>query len=138
MRYPLLLSVIMAFCVSAHAQDGAAIYKGRCASCHDVAKERTPPLSAIKAMSPQAVSAALTTGTMRSQAEGLSSADLIALISYIAPTGGTAPAPVLVRTCKQDAPALATRTSDWTGWSPGLVNARFQDSRAAGLGVHDI
>ena len=33
------------------AQDGGAIYKERCASCHNEPEGRVPSLSAIKAMS---------------------------------------------------------------------------------------
>jgi polyvinyl alcohol dehydrogenase (cytochrome) len=137
MRHAVLVVLMMALCAAAHAQDGATIYKTRCASCHDAAKERTPPLSALKAMSPAAVNAALTAGSMRSQAEGLSGSDLSALIAYIAPTGSSA-ALSLARTCKADASRFTTRPSDWAGWSPGLTNARFQDTRSAGLTAADI
>ena len=56
------------------AQDGAAIYKERCASCHDMPTARVPSLSAIKAMSGEAIYLALTSGIMKTRAEGLSTA----------------------------------------------------------------
>jgi polyvinyl alcohol dehydrogenase (cytochrome) len=137
---PLLLaSILMSFGSSTHAaEDGAAIYKERCASCHDAAKEHTPPLSALKALSPAAVNTALTSGSMRSQAQGLSTDALAALIAYISPTGGTPTTPVLARTCKQDLPRRANGKSEWAGWSPGLTNTRFQDRASGGLSVRDI
>ena len=69
MRYICLLALMLP---PLSAQDGAAIYKERCAACHDAPKGRIPALSAIKAMSGEAIYAALTTGLMKTQAEGLS------------------------------------------------------------------
>ena len=55
-------------------QDGAAIYKERCASCHDMPAGSRPSLTTIKAMSGEAIYMALTSGIMKTQAEGLSTA----------------------------------------------------------------
>jgi outer membrane protein assembly factor BamB len=52
MRYVCLLAFIMPVL---SAQDGAAIYKERCASCHDAPEGRVPSLAAIKAMSGEAI-----------------------------------------------------------------------------------
>ena len=86
MRYIWLLALMLP---PLSAQDGAAIYKERCAACHDAPKGRIPALSAIKAMSGEAIYVALTTGLMKTQAAGLSTGELFALIGYIAPTGGS-------------------------------------------------
>ena len=86
MRYVCLFALIH---LALSAQDGAAIYKERCASCHDMPAARVPSLSAIKAMSGEAIYMALTRGVMKTRAEGLSTAQIFALIGYIAPTGGT-------------------------------------------------
>ncbi|HEY6927706.1 MAG TPA: PQQ-binding-like beta-propeller repeat protein [Steroidobacteraceae bacterium] len=135
MRMIRVLMVAMALSATAQAaQDGATIYQAHCSSCHDLAKPRTPPLSALKAMSPAAVEAALTSGSMRGQAEGLTKEDIAALIAYVAPTGKRSTADLsLARTCERDAPHSAIDAKDWAGWSPGLTNARFQDTAAAGL-----
>src|SRR5438552_1296186 len=83
------------------AQDGASIYKERCASCHDAPQGRVPSISTIKAMSAQAIYPTLTNGAMRTQAEGLSTAQIFTLIGYIAPTGATSTRPLdVTRTCK--------------------------------------
>ncbi|MGH9655818.1 MAG: c-type cytochrome, partial [Bryobacteraceae bacterium] len=65
------------------AQDGAAIYKQRCAACHDNPAPHAPSLGTIKAMSGRAIYTALTSGVMKTQAAGLSTAQKIALIRYI-------------------------------------------------------
>jgi polyvinyl alcohol dehydrogenase (cytochrome) len=90
MRYVCLFAVMMPLL---SAQDGAAIYKERCASCHDMPEGRTPSLSTIKEMSGEAIYTALASGTMKSRAEGLSTAQIFALLGYIAPTGGSHAAP---------------------------------------------
>lgn len=120
------------------AQDGAQIYKQRCAACHDAPAQRVPSLDSIKKMSGEAIYTALTRGTMKTQAADLSSAQIFALIGYIAPGGGEhAPAAPVVRTCKTE-PVLTQNLPDWNGWSPSLTNSRFQPRSAALLTATDI
>jgi polyvinyl alcohol dehydrogenase (cytochrome) len=122
------------------AQDGAATYKERCASCHDMPEGRVPSITAIKAMSGEAIYIALTNGVMKARAEGLSTAQIFALIGYIAPTGGShAAPPSLAPTCKGDAAFHpAADSPQWNGWSTSPTNSRFQDAASAGLALSDI
>ena len=139
MRYVCLLAVILALSAQlVWAQDGAAIYKERCASCHDAPEGRVPSISAIKAMSGEAIYVALTSGVMRTQAQGLSTPQIFALLGYIAPTNA-ASAPSLEKTCKGDSSisAAAFKSSmnapRWNGWSSSASNSRFQDGASAGI-----
>jgi polyvinyl alcohol dehydrogenase (cytochrome) len=135
---PIFLMLLL-FCCPLAAQEGGAIYKERCAACHDSPKERVPPLTAIKAMTGEAILATLKSGTMLVQAQGLSSAQLDALIAYIAPSGEAATSPTLSRTCQKDIPyRVAAETTDWNGWSPSETNSRFQSKAAAGLNTTEI
>lgn len=134
MRYLCLLVFVTSLL---NAQDGAAIYKERCASCHDSPGPRVPSLGTIKAMSGEAIYQALTRGIMKSQAAGLSTTELFALIRYIGPTGEAhraAAAPAVTRTCKSQ-PDFSNRanTPEWNGWSTSVSNSRFQDAAAAGF-----
>jgi polyvinyl alcohol dehydrogenase (cytochrome) len=135
----LLIAVLVA-AGSAMAQDGAAIYKERCASCHDAPTERVPSIAAIQAMSGEAIYIALTNGSMKSRAEGLSTPQIFALLGYIAPTGGTQAAPAsFERTCKGDTTFKpAADAPRWNGWSPSVTNSRFQDAASAGLKASDV
>src|SRR5947209_8477460 len=135
MRYVCLFALITStLCAqdggAIHAQDGGAIYKERCASCHDTPAPRVPSLKTIKEKSGEAIYLALTRGTMQTQAAGLSSAQIIALITYIAPTGGTQPAaPDVTPTCATQPGFKAdAKAAQWNGWSTSVTNARFQDA----------
>ena len=93
-------------------------------------------------MSGEAIYGVLTTGTMKSRAEGLSSPEIFALIGYIAPTGG-AKAPVTIKaTCSGNPEFRVTANApQWNGWSPGLTNSRFQDAASAqteGFGCFEV
>lgn len=123
-----------------HAQDGAAIYKERCASCHASPAPRVPSLSAITAMSGEAIYQTLTSGTMKTQAAGLSPAQLIAVIRYIGPKGQSQPtAPTVTRTCKSQPPFPAgEKAAEWNGWSTSVTNSRFQNAASAGLTAADV
>ncbi len=137
MRYVCLLVLTITIL---SAQDGSAIYKERCSSCHDAPAARVPALSAIKAMSGEAIYRALTSGSMKTRAEGLTTPQIFTLIGYIAPTGGTqTPRPKFARTCKGSAAFRPDADSPrWNGWSTSLTNSRFQDATAAGLAAADV
>ena len=119
------------------AQDGAALYQQRCASCHESPTGRVPSIGAIKQMTGQAVYAALANGVMKSQAAGLSTQQLISLLVYIAPAGDAGAKPAFEKSCAGNAPFTPT-TGTWGGWSPGVTNSRYQDAKAAGLAVADV
>ncbi len=123
-----------------HAQDGAAFYKERCASCHDSPALRVPSLSTIKAMSGEAIYQALTRGVMKTQAAGLSPAQLVALIRYIGPAGEAQPTgPAVTGTCKSQPPfPAAANAPAWNGWSTTVSNSRFQNTALAGLAAADL
>jgi polyvinyl alcohol dehydrogenase (cytochrome) len=122
------------------AQDGGALYKERCAGCHGAPAGRVPALRAIKAMSGEAIYAALTSGSMKTRAEGLTMPQLFALIGYIAPTGGKQAATSKIeQTCKGDGTfRLEVGSPSWNGWSTSVTNSRFQDGAAAGLAAADV
>ena len=120
------------------AQDGAALYREHCASCHDSPQGRIPSIAAIKQMTGEAVYAALTNGAMKSQTNGLSTQQVLSLLVYIAPAGRTDTKPAFEKSCTGNAPGssdqpLRPGDNSWTGWSPSITNSRYQDAKAAGL-----
>jgi polyvinyl alcohol dehydrogenase (cytochrome) len=136
MRY-FLLAVLTA--ALAFGQDGAALYKERCATCHDTPQGHVPSLSSIKAMSGEAIYATLTTGVMKERAAGLSTTDIFALIGYIAPTGAAKTTTVIKPTCGAN-PAFQVKAGapEWNGWSPEDTNSRYADAKISGLKAADV
>jgi polyvinyl alcohol dehydrogenase (cytochrome) len=94
-------------------------------------------------MSSAAILRALESGTMRIQAQGLSSPERIAIASYF--SGGSLKAesaPALPQSAYCGAtgnpPASDTRGPSWNGFGAGATNARFQSTEAAGLSLADV
>ena len=63
--------------------NGQAIYRARCAICHDQAEGRVPPKEIIASRSHQHIVDTLTNGIMRAQATGLSAASIAAVAQYL-------------------------------------------------------
>jgi polyvinyl alcohol dehydrogenase (cytochrome) len=81
------------------AQQGAALYRERCASCHDSPTGRIPSIGAIKQMTAAAIYAALANGVMKAQTSGLSTQQVLSLLVYIAPTGDAGAKPAFEKSC---------------------------------------
>jgi len=118
-----------------HAQEnGEALYKQRCATCHDSPAARVPSLSTIKTMSSEAIRQTLTSGVMKVQAAGLSPQQISALIGYIGPKADMPTTTALASACRNRPPFPSdVNAPAWNGWSPGLNNSRFQSAAVAGL-----
>ncbi len=125
---------------AACAQDGAALYKARCARCHDAPNGRTPPFSALRDMNPTKVLHAIESGAMKPLAEGLSSAARHALVGYITyPPPKITPPP---ETAFCDAGSLRaadfSKGPQWVRWGADVHNTRFQSASAAGITAADL
>ena len=96
-------------------------------------------MEALKGLTSEAIYVSLETGSIKTQAAGLSTEQIFALLGFIAPIGSAQPAPGLERSCKgaatfhpaPDGPA-------WNGWSTSVTNSRFQDPKAGGLTASDV
>lgn len=134
--------LLLILCAAAGAaQDGAAIYKSRCAQCHDHPTGRVPPVSALHAMSPRTIMEAITTGVMKQQAAGLTSDERFALVTFLASPAPEAPeqfpASAYCSAQAQTAPA-EIKAARWDRWGANIANTRFQDAAAAGLSAADV
>jgi polyvinyl alcohol dehydrogenase (cytochrome) len=134
------LVTVLAVAMSAHAQNGAEVYKAHCASCHNSAAMRVPTESALRAMNLMRVLAALETGVMKTVGGTLTPQERYAVALYLS-ARAPKPAP-LPRTAFCGAGAARFRYSSssatWTGWSTSATNARFQDAAGAGLRAEDV
>jgi polyvinyl alcohol dehydrogenase (cytochrome) len=137
MRTFLLLAVGMSV---ACAQDGATIYKERCAQCHDAPTGRTPPFSALRDMAPAKLVQSIETGVMKAQAEGLSSAARYALVGYIAYPAAKVTPPSSSAFCEAGSRIEKNFSKGplWPRWGVDFENTRFQSAAAAGITAGDI
>ena len=126
----------------APAPDGAALFKQRCASCHEApdAASRAPSRAALGARTPNQIFDTLYQGSMAPVAAGLNRAEIDAIALYL--TGKSPVHAVAAEKDPDDAAACKTSSpptlggSRWNGWSPTLDNARFQPE--SGLEARDI
>jgi polyvinyl alcohol dehydrogenase (cytochrome) len=118
--------------------DGAKLYEQRCSVCHDNAQDRIPPKSAIVRRSPDEVVAALTTGSMRTQASGLKELEIRALAVYLTgkqPSGVIDPTQLANR-CQAPGGPINLKAPGWNGWGNDFDNTRFQPK--PGLKAADV
>lgn len=124
------------------AQDGAAIYKARCAGCHDTPTGRTPPLSALRSMGPKTILQSLESGPMKTQAAGLTNGELYAVVTYLAaPVQKSGEAVNSAASFCSAEPARASgtqQTASWKHWGMDVANTRFQGAAAAGISAEDV
>ncbi|HUK89174.1 MAG TPA: PQQ-binding-like beta-propeller repeat protein [Blastocatellia bacterium] len=126
---------------AATSPEGAALYKERCAICHDNPQDRVPPAFLIRRRSAEDVIQTLTTGVMRQLAAGLSADQIRALAIHL--TGklpGAAARGVHVdpeaNICKASPGSIDLTAPQWNGWGRDLDNSRFQPE--PGLKAEDV
>ncbi|MBL8208315.1 MAG: PQQ-binding-like beta-propeller repeat protein, partial [Blastocatellia bacterium] len=118
--------------------DGAKLYEQRCAVCHDNAQDRTPPKTALARRAPDEIIAALTTGSMRTQASGLKELEIRALAVYLTgkqPNGIIDPTQLANR-CTAPGGPINLKAPGWNGWGNDYDNTRFQPK--PGLKAEDV
>src|SRR5580704_16299762 len=116
------------------AQDPGALFVQHCSTCHRAGSETRAPLPDVLALMPRSqIVAALETGSMKAQGDGLSHEQHLALAAHLSKiidaevaTGGLCASGVT--------PAKAV--GNWNGWGVDLANTRFQP--ASGLRADDI
>ena len=130
----LLISVCAAF-----GEDGSAIYKKRCAACHDNGVGRAPLPDALKRMSPESVENALTSGMMTIQGIGMTVAEFRAVAEFV--TAKQFGAELLPKQAfcasRKPFPADPLAGPHWNGWGGAADNHRFQPAAMAGLTADD-
>lgn len=118
--------------------DGIIVYETRCAPCHDNPQERMPTRAQLETRTPEEVIAALTTGVMRPNAEGLDRDQIVAVAQYLTVkdlgTGGAAGPEQ--NPCAKNAFVPGTDGTGWNGWGRDLDNSRFQPK--PGLAAADV
>jgi len=117
---------------------GEAVYKQRCAGCHEQANSRIPPRTALNQMPAARIKRALDFGAMMTVAYPLSRDEREAVAAYL---GTSAPAITYPPSayCGDRRAAVSDHPkSSWNGWSPAPTNSRYQSAEAAGLSIDQM
>ncbi|MGA9885593.1 MAG: PQQ-binding-like beta-propeller repeat protein [Candidatus Acidiferrales bacterium] len=133
-------ALICVICPAALADgsNAAAIYKQRCAVCHDHPVGRIPSRDTIKTLPAQQVIFDLTFGVMQPQGLGLSVQQIAALATFM--TGkSSAPGPqpkIDANMCTNPGAPISLGGSQWNGWGHDVENSRYQPD--PGFSASDI
>jgi polyvinyl alcohol dehydrogenase (cytochrome) len=139
MKRSYLLLIASAFAYAADDPYVAALFQKHCASCHQntEAAGRIPQIEDLKTRSSRSILRTLETGAMKQQASALSANERLFLANLLGkPVTMELPREQISNSCPQG--AAWKSTSGWSGWSPGLVNTRFQSAEAAGLSAANV
>jgi polyvinyl alcohol dehydrogenase (cytochrome) len=132
----ILSLILIAGAVS--AQDGPAVYRAACASCHDAGLQRAPNRAALELMSPERVLTSLESGSMVSMTAARSATERRAVAEFV--TGKSFQRALVTRPSPQAMCSAAASGADsvlsgpaWNGWSATGANSRYQDTATAGF-----
>ena len=126
----LLLATVALFPQIAAAQDGAALYRQMCATCHEGGADRAPTRETLRSMTAERVLAALESGAMISVTSRRTPADRRAIAEFVTGktfTGTLQTKPSAQAMCPAAGPrAISISLGLWNGWGQSVTNARFQ------------
>ena len=129
---------MLAPALSAAPVSGEAVYRQRCAACHDTANARVPPRDELKKLSVTRILRALDFGEMNNVASKLRQDEREAVATYLGVPGGN-DQPSAKAYCSDRTVRLTGRgKSEWNGWSPALTNTRYQPGDAAGFTLGQV
>jgi polyvinyl alcohol dehydrogenase (cytochrome) len=116
---------------------GDALYRERCAGCHEGGAARAPDLASLKRLSAAAIRSTLTGGSMRTIGESLNAAEIDAVSRFL---GGAESVAVTAANCGKAPPIASDPLSSphWNGWGVDLAQHRFQPAAMAGLAAADV
>src|ERR1700722_4962434 len=138
LRRRILIALSAVSACFAAAPDGAALYKARCAVCHEGKPQaHMPSHDDLVSRTPENIFNALSDGPMAIQAVGLEDSERRAIARFItAKEFSTTAAPVMAGQCATSAKALTIAPTDWNGWGQDLGNSRYQPN--PGLAPADV
>ena len=121
---------------------GSTIFGNTCEGCHG-RLDSAPPPAMLKKLTPEKIYEALTTGNMKSQAADLTDIQKRDIAEWVSgrKLGAAESGDVKAMTnrCSSNPPIKdLTSSPGWNGWSPDLVNARFQSAKAAHISAASV
>lgn len=139
MKRSCLLLIASCFAFAADDSYPAALFQKHCATCHqnNDGAGRIPQIEELKALPSRVILRTLETGAMKQQASVLSANERTFVANWLGkPVITELQHEQIVNACPPG--AAWKNASGWTGWSPDLVNTRFQSAREAKLSAADV
>jgi polyvinyl alcohol dehydrogenase (cytochrome) len=134
----LLVALLLTTATTAAAQpSGEALYKLRCAACHDNADGRTPPKQSLQNMTPSRIMRTMDFGAMMTVAYALNREEREAVARYLGKPGPE-PVPPPAAYCSNRAVRLSVPAAAWNGWSATPENTRFVPAPVAGIAADRV
>jgi polyvinyl alcohol dehydrogenase (cytochrome) len=127
------------------AQDGAALYRQRCAVCHEGnSADRAPDRTILERLPSASIVRTLESGVMREVVGSLTPAQRDAIAKYLTgkaanPLANEVSRPMTGMCAPPAAHFLVSAGSpQWNGWSVDVQNHRWQSAAMAGLSAADV
>src|SRR5215831_13407168 len=124
--------------VAAAPVSGEAVYKARCAACHDSNSGRVPPRDELKKLSVARILRTLDFGVMNNMATKLRQDEREAVAAYLGIPGDFGKPGAAAYCADRTVKLTGGAKTQWNGWSPTLPNTRYQPNDAAGLSFGDV
>lgn len=130
--------------LNAGTETGIGTFQTHCMGCHGNPNiPLAPAPDAIRQMTPERIYEALTTGPMKPQGDALTDDQRKMLATFLSgrPLGSlkAGDAKDMPNRCASNPPlGDPAKSSAWNGWSPDVVNSRFQTAEAAGLTADQV
>ncbi len=114
-------------CVAA-PPDGAALYKARCAVCHDgKPQQHMPTHDELVSRTPEAIVKAMFEGAMQPQSAGLNEDEGRAIARFITAKEFSTPTVAAMQgQCSAPPKPIVIASTDWNGWGQDTGNSRYQ------------
>ena len=137
--YLLILSALScpALCEETPGAAGETIFRAHCAECHNGGVMRAPEVSALRQLSAASIKAALTGGSMSTQGQRLSAAEVDAVSRFLGTNSAVVSA---AAACTNAIPLSADAFAEphWNGWGVDGAQHRFQPATMAQLAAADV
>src|SRR5262245_6449766 len=137
-----LLVSAAALSAPVYAQDGAALFKTYCATCHESGdNSQAPGRDVLARMTPEQILQALEKGAMKTQAAERSRTQRHVLAEYLSGKKFGAEPAVMPQSafCANAGPSQPSLSRPiWNGWGVSLASRRYQPADEAGMTGRDV
>lgn len=118
---------------------GRAVYERACAACHDTPETKSPPLSALRTLGPDAILASLTVGKMKEQGSLLKAPELQAVVDYLSAGARRDESWITRAACPAERKTVdLSGPETWTRFGIDYAGSRRMDAKRAGLTTAEL